>query len=56
MQYPNNTAAWEYNLPDGTYSVTVSVGDRYFDSRHTINVEGVKLIDRFRGLLSKSIS
>jgi len=59
MQYPtdlaNSTvvttpAAWEYALPNGTYSVTVSVGDSaYFDSQHTINVEGIKAIDSFQG-------
>jgi len=59
MQYPTDfanptavttPAAWEYALPNGTYSVTVSVGDpAYFDSQHTINVEGVKAIDSFQG-------
>ena len=48
MQAPNNAAAWEYELADGTYSVTVSVGDPSFgDSLHDINVEGVSLIDDF---------
>ncbi len=28
MQYPNTpAAAWEYSVPNGTYSVSVSVGD-----------------------------
>lgn len=59
MQYPatifdetavKTPAAWEYALPNDNYSVTVSVGDyAYFDSQHTINVEGVKAIDRFQG-------
>ena len=52
MQYPNTpsaAAAWEYAVPNGTYSVTVSVGhQRPYDSRHTINVEGVNLINKFR--------
>lgn len=42
-------AAWEYALPSGNYNVTVSVGDSYTDSQHTINVEGVTAISRFRG-------
>ncbi len=42
-------AAWEYKLDNGTYNVTVSVGDAaYFDSQHSIRVEGVKAIDLFR--------
>jgi len=42
-------AAWEYKLNNGTYNVTVSVGDAaYFDSQHTIRVEGVKAIDLFK--------
>lgn len=57
MQYPTNAnnstavktpAAWEYTLPNGTYSVSVVVGDpRAFDSTHVINVEGVSAIDSF---------
>lgn len=63
MQYPRSIAnskavktpaAWEYALANGTYSVTVSVGDQpaaggVYDSRHTLNVEGVNAINRFRG-------
>lgn len=54
MQYPNTpTAAWEYSVPNGTYSVTVSVGDApngkgIYDSKHTIRVEGVTAINRFQ--------
>lgn len=41
-------AAWEYNLPNGNYRVTVSVGDPiYDDSRHVINVEGETVISNF---------
>ncbi|NJM56163.1 MAG: hypothetical protein HC857_00085 [Synechococcales cyanobacterium RU_4_20] len=40
-------AAWEYTLPNGDYSVTVSVGDRYFDSTHRINVEGQNILPNF---------
>lgn len=54
MQYPNTpAAAWEYAVPLGTYSVTVSVGDQpngegVYDSLHTINVEGVNAINGFQ--------
>ncbi|GIE36181.1 hypothetical protein Ait01nite_092260 [Actinoplanes italicus] len=40
--------AWEYVLPNGTYQVTVAVGDRpSYDSSHTIRVEGVAAISAF---------
>ncbi|MFC5537995.1 hypothetical protein ACFPQ1_27020, partial [Rhodocytophaga aerolata] len=40
--------AWEYALANGTYKVTVSVGDpNYVDSKHQINVEGVTVINGF---------
>lgn len=32
---------WELGLPNGTYEVTVSIGDPSFASTHTLNVEGV---------------
>lgn len=62
MQYltnnPNPTAvkipaAWEYTIPNGTYQVSVCVGDEInasgvYDSQHTINVEGVNAINRFQ--------
>ncbi len=45
----NEDAAWQYNIPNGTYSVTASVGDPSFlDSTHQVNVEGVELIDSFQ--------
>ncbi|WP_052056010.1 hypothetical protein [Myxosarcina sp. GI1] len=49
MQYPGRVAgAWEYALDNGTYEVTVSVGDAAAtNSTHQINVEGVALIDSF---------
>ncbi len=31
---------WEFELPDGNYQVTVSIGDPSSASTHTINVEG----------------
>lgn len=41
-------SAWEYNLANGIYKVTVSVGDSDFlDSRHVINLEGNRVIDNF---------
>ena len=45
----NENAAWQYNIPNGKYSVTASVGDpTSLDSTHQINVEGVELIDGFK--------
>ena len=41
-------AAWEYDLDNGSYYVTVSVGDPDFiDSSHTINIEGESVISDF---------
>lgn len=37
---PVTNGAWEYAVPNGTYDVTLSVGDQPFDSTHRINVEG----------------
>ena len=54
MQFPNTpAAAWEYAVPNGIYSVTVSVGDTpnskgIYDSKHSIRVEGVTAINRFQ--------
>ena len=40
--------AWEIDVPTGSYSVTVAVGDpQYFDSTHRINVEGQTAISGF---------
>lgn len=58
MQYPTGLpnsdtsvttpAAWEYDLANGQYEVTVGVGDsNFFDSNHVINVEGENLISGF---------
>ena len=58
MQYPESggyseisdttSAAWEYDLDNGEYEVTVSVGDpEYFDSNHVINIEGESVISGF---------
>ncbi len=55
MQFPNTpAAAWEYSVPNGTYSVAVSVGDApnrkgIYDSKHSIRVEGVTAINSFQG-------
>ncbi|MEA3213635.1 MAG: hypothetical protein QOE70_6692 [Chthoniobacter sp.] len=35
-------ATWELAVPNGTYHVTVGVGDSDYPSTYTINVEGVK--------------
>lgn len=62
MQYPTTNpnltavkipAAWEYTIPNGTYQVTVCVGDEInasgvYDSQHKINVEGVNAINHFQ--------
>ena len=57
MQFPTNIknssavktpAAWEYDLLNGTYEVTVGVGDpTAFDSTHEINIEGLEAINFF---------
>lgn len=54
MQYSgtqgNTTAgAWEYKLPNGTYTVTVAVGDaaNNVDSKHVVNVEGQPAVSGF---------
>lgn len=36
---------WEIEVPDGTYSVRVSIGDAGFPSTHTLNVEGLNYWD-----------
>ncbi|ULH17586.1 NPCBM/NEW2 domain-containing protein (plasmid) [Deinococcus sp. KNUC1210] len=64
MQFPSSVssttavrtpAAWEYALPNGVYSVTVSVGDssNSVDSSHLINIEGQLAIPAFTPILSK---
>lgn len=41
-------AAWEYELANGSYEVTVSVGDnKYTDSNHVINIENQNAIAGF---------
>jgi uncharacterized repeat protein (TIGR01451 family) len=45
--------AWEYAVPNGTYTVTVSVGDApgsggVYDSQHSINVEGTQVLTRWQ--------
>ena len=43
-----NIGAWEYALPAGTYTVTISVGDAsFYDSSNVINVEGTRAVDAF---------
>lgn len=55
MQFADTPdAAWEYAVPNGTYNVTVSVGDQAnssgkYDSQHTIRVEGDTIINQFQG-------
>jgi N-acetylneuraminic acid mutarotase len=56
MQYPTSggtnvatPAAWECSVANGSYTVTVAVGDagNFFDSSHRINVEGTTAIANF---------
>ena len=60
LQYPENLvsplaatsvktpAAWEYDIANGSYFVTVGVGDSEFtDSSHTVNIEGESAISGF---------
>ncbi|MBJ7357901.1 malectin domain-containing carbohydrate-binding protein [Nocardioides sp.] len=47
-QAPEGPGAWEYAVPNGTYTVTVGVGDSSFvDSVHTVRVEGATAINGF---------
>lgn len=47
--------AWEYTLPNGTYTVTVAVGDASdsLDSAHQINLEGQPAIPAFTPTATK---
>ncbi len=58
MQFQNvdptgQEGIWEIEVPNGTYNVSVGVGDPNLDTQegtqpfHTINVEGVTAIDRY---------
>ena len=43
-----NVGSWEYTLPNGTYEVTVTVGDASFtDSVHRVVAEGTVLVNGF---------
>ena len=47
-QSPNGPGAWEYAVPNGTYTVTVGVGDPGFtDSVHRLQVEGQAAVAGF---------
>ncbi len=57
---------WEAAVPDGTYNVTVSVGDQpgsstascpapCYDSLHSVNVEGVEAIDQFHATADRRV-
>jgi len=55
-------AKWEIELPNGTYKVTVSVGDPNVDTQanqvpsHTINAESTTIIDKFKPSGAKGAS
>ena len=47
-QSADGPGAWRYTLPNGSYKVTVGVGDPDFiDSVHRINVEGQTVVPNF---------
>ncbi|MEH2267825.1 MAG: Ig-like domain-containing protein [Nostoc sp.] len=66
LQYPPNysgtavkiPAAWQYALSNGSYNVTVSVGDasNVVDSNHQINIEGKVAISGFVPTPTKKFS
>jgi hypothetical protein len=51
MQAPSENTdpgIWEYIVPNGMYTVTVSAGDnQYYSSNHQINIEGLPAISDF---------
>lgn len=48
------TGAWEFAVPDGAYTVSVSVGDaKAIDSSHSINIEGQSALVNFVPTASK---
>ena len=50
MDRPNSAAAWEIDLENGDYVVTVGVGEgdaKLSDSKHVINIEGLPFIEPF---------
>ena len=47
-QSADGPGKWRYTLPNGSYKVTVGVGDPdFFDSVHRINVEGSTVVPNF---------
>ena len=47
-QSADGPGKWRYTLPNGSYKVTVGVGDPdFFDSVHRINVEGATVVPNF---------
>jgi fibronectin type 3 domain-containing protein len=48
MQTNPGPANWEYTVPNGTYEVTLSVGDAHFlDSTHSVTAEGQPVVNNF---------
>lgn len=46
--YNKAAVKWSNAVPAGTYTVTIGVGDpKFYDSVHVVNVEGVRVIDKF---------
>ena len=46
IQYPDQRE-WKIAVPDGTYNVTVSIGDPAYSDHHTIAVNGVQYWDDY---------
>ncbi len=56
-QSPNGPGAWQYTVPNGTYQVTVGVGDSGFtDSTHRVQVEGQTAIAGFTPTTANAFS
>ncbi|MDX2303316.1 MAG: malectin domain-containing carbohydrate-binding protein [Microscillaceae bacterium] len=61
MQYNGSSGVpaigvWEVEVPNGYYDVTVTVGDiNATDSQHSINVEGISLINKFAPTASQKL-
>ena len=53
MQGGMGAGAWEVAVPNGVYSLLVSVGDQSTDSDHVINVEGSTVINHFKNSSAK---
>ncbi|WP_454085363.1 PA14 domain-containing protein [Georgenia sp. Marseille-Q6866] len=57
MDIPNGSVeegVWEYDLPNGSYTVVTAVGDgANYDSTHVVRAEGTTILDGFVGTASR---